>query len=135
MPFVDTNVLLYAVCPSSGDLAKARIARDILKRSDLVFSVQVFQEFYVQATRQNRVDVISHDEAKLVIGKFSRHPVVSLTPSLMQNAFTIKERYGISYWDAAILAAAIESGSSEIYTEDLNTGQSYNNVIAINPFV
>ena len=45
MPFVDTNVLLYAICPGEKDRAKAQQAREILRRNDLTLSVQVLQEF------------------------------------------------------------------------------------------
>ncbi len=39
MPFVDTNVLIYAVCPGSHERAKAQIAREILRRDDLTFGI------------------------------------------------------------------------------------------------
>ena len=42
---------------------------------------------------------------------------------------------GISYWDAAILAAARALGSETVYSEDLNAGQRYGRVQVINPFV
>jgi predicted nucleic acid-binding protein len=49
--FVDTNILLYAISTADTEAEKRAIARQILLRTDLAFSVQVFQEFYVQATR------------------------------------------------------------------------------------
>ena len=51
MTFVDTNVLLYAVSTAPEERAKAAVARAILDRTDLALSVQVLQEFFVQATR------------------------------------------------------------------------------------
>ncbi len=47
----------------------------------------------------------------------------------------IRERYQISYWDAAIVAAAAELGCSALYSEDLSHGQFYGTVQVINPFV
>ena len=44
-------------------------------------------------------------------------------------------RYQISYWDAAIIVAAGELGAAILYTEDLNHGQAYGTVTAINPFL
>ena len=44
-------------------------------------------------------------------------------------------RYGISYWDGAIVAAAEAIGAPVLYTEDLNHGQAYGTVTAINPFL
>ena len=51
MTFVDTHVLLYAVCPGADDRAKAETSRGILRRDDLALSVQVLQEFYVRPPR------------------------------------------------------------------------------------
>ncbi len=46
----------------------------------------------------------------------------------------MSERYKISYWDGAILAAAEQLGAPILYTEDLNDGQTYGSVTVINPF-
>src|SRR6266404_1978815 len=51
--FVDTNVLLYAISTAEEEVGKRAIARRVLLRTDLAFSVQVLQEFYVQATRSS----------------------------------------------------------------------------------
>jgi predicted nucleic acid-binding protein len=60
-----------------------------------------------------------------------------LTPSshLIHHAFALQGRYQISYWDSAILAAAVELGCTKLYTEDLNHGQTYESVSVINPFI
>ena len=60
MIFLDTNILLYAISSAPAERVKAEKAREILRRSDLVFSVQVLQEFYVQATRPSRTQPLSH---------------------------------------------------------------------------
>ena len=54
--FVDTNVLLYAVSRDPEEQDKAARANDILTARDVALSVQVLQEFYVQATRASRPD-------------------------------------------------------------------------------
>ena len=69
MSFVDTNVLLYAICPGEKDWSKAK-----------------------------------------------------------------KARYQTAYWNAAILAAAANSGCAELYSEDLNADQTYDGVRVVNPF-
>ena len=51
MRFVDTNILLYAISRDRAEQGKAKRANDILTERDLALSVQVLQEFYVQATR------------------------------------------------------------------------------------
>lgn len=46
----------------------------------------------------------------------------------------IKNRYDIQFYDAMMLAAAERAGASEFYTEDLNDGQLYCDIKAVNPF-
>ena len=135
MTFIDTNVLLYAVCPGSHERAKAEKARDILRRDDLILSVQVLQEFYVQATRPTRAQPLSHAEATALINLWLRFTVIELSVPLMQAALRLKDRCQTSYWDAAILAAAATASCTEILSEDLNPGQSYDGVRCVNPFL
>ena len=54
MHFVDTSVLLYSISTDSAETRKLAAARAILRESDFVLSVQVVQEFFVQATRNSR---------------------------------------------------------------------------------
>jgi predicted nucleic acid-binding protein len=134
MPFIDTNVLIYAISPVEKERYKAQEARKILRRDDLTLSVQVLQEFYVQVTRPTRTDPLSHSEATALIGLWLRFPIVEMSVALMQAALGFKERHQISYWDAAILAAAASARCAELYSEDLNAGQTYDGVRVVNPF-
>ncbi len=134
MTFLDTNILLYAISPGAPERAKAEKAREILRRDDLSLSVQVLQEFYVQSTRPTRSQPLSHAEATALIKVWLRFHVVELSVPLMQDALRLKQRYQTSYWDAAILAAAAQAGCTELLSEDLNPGQTYDNVRVLNPF-
>jgi predicted nucleic acid-binding protein len=53
---------------------------------------------------------------------------------LVLEAIDAKQRFGISYWDAAIVTAAKQMGCLTLYTEDLNPGQMYDGVTVVNPF-
>jgi predicted nucleic acid-binding protein len=76
MRFVDTNILLYAVSTAPAEQAKARAALSALDDDDLAVSVQVLQEFYVQATRIAKPDRLTHEQATLLIESFLlRFPV------------------------------------------------------------
>lgn len=134
MPFVDANVLLYAVSKAPEERNKAAVAREILQRRDLVLSVQVLQEFYVQATRESRRDRLRHDQAVRLVESFCRYPVQELTLPIVQAAFVTRRRWGISYWDAAILEAARSSGCDVVLSEDLSAGEDYGGVRVENPF-
>jgi predicted nucleic acid-binding protein len=135
MSFVDANILLYAfdLMPAQG--AKAVIATQILTHTDLVLSVQVLQEFYVQATHPRRPDALPHDIAVRLIQKWLRFRIQENTVAILQSALAIKDRFQTSYWDAAILAAAKAARCRELLSEDLNHGQDYDGVTVVNPFL
>jgi len=135
MTFVDTNILLYAISTEPEEAQKNQKARAILSGADFTLSVQVLQEFYVQATRPTRTDPLTHEEATALIQYWLRHRIVPLTVQVMQDALDIKKRYQTSYWDAAILAAAVSAGCSELLSEDLNPGQNYTSIRVIDPFI
>jgi len=134
MRFVDTNVLLYAVSTVPDEEAKARVARSILDEDDLAVSVQVLQEFYVQATRPSRDGRLSHDQASALVEAFLRFPVQDTTVTLVRAALEARERYRISYWDAAIVEAARTLGCRTLLSEDLSDGRDYDGVQVVNPF-
>jgi predicted nucleic acid-binding protein len=134
MRFVDTNVLLYSISTQPEEAAKAAKAREVLASRDLALSVQVLQEFYVQATRKSRPDPLSHDEALAFIQSWRRFPTRDITLEILDQALEIKARYQLSYWDSAIIAAAKAGDCSEILSEDMSDGQDYGGVKVTNPF-
>ena len=103
--------------------------------SDLALSVQVLQEFYHQATRPTRPGRMTHDDALAFLGALLRFPVQAMTLELFREAVSISQRFGLSYWDGAILAAARASGCDAVYSEDLSHSQDYDGIRVINPFV
>lgn len=134
MRFVDTNILLYRTSVTEADAPKQRVATELLQANDLRLSVQVLQEFYVQATRPNREGALEHSEAAGLIQSWRRFDPVSITPEIVDAALIARERWQISYWDAAILEAARSAGCDLVLSEDLNDGQDFGGVRVINPF-
>ncbi len=135
MRFVDTNILLYAISSHPDEAAKAARATAILNESDLALSVQVLQEFYVQATRaSSSSSPIAHENAVAMIASLLRFPVQELTVPLMLAACAAKARWQISYWDAAIVEAARSQGCDVLLSEDLSDGQDFGGVRVLNPF-
>lgn len=134
MRFVDTNILLYAISRDPDEASKARRATDVLKAGNVGLSVQVLQEFYVQATRPSRPDAITHQQAVGLIEAWRRFPVQPTTVELMDAAFATRQRFGINYWDAAIIEASRLLGCTVVLSEDLDTGTDYGGVSIENPF-
>jgi predicted nucleic acid-binding protein len=132
--FADTNVFLYAASNAPDDQSKKKIAREALSRSEIALSAQVMQEFYVAAVTKQRLQM-SHDEAVTVLQSLAAFPVCPISREMVLRAIDLKERHHISYWDAAILAAAQQLGCGVVLSEDLNHGQEYDGVRVINPFL
>jgi predicted nucleic acid-binding protein len=132
--FVDTNVLLYAISTAPDEAEKASQARRLLDGDDLALSVQVLQEFYVQATRKGRADALTSQQASQLVEAFARFPVQEITVVLMNAAIAAASRFQISYWDAAILEAARSLGCRTVLSEDLAHGRDYDGVVVRNPF-
>jgi predicted nucleic acid-binding protein len=61
-------------------------------------------------------------------------PVAVVDAGLARIAIDISTRYQISYWDAAIIAAAESLGAAVLYSEDLSHGQAYGTVRVHDPF-
>lgn len=134
MVFFDTNVFVYAVSAAEEDQEKRRIARVLLADEEFALSVQVVQEFINTCSNKVRLGQSREAIAKtveLLLG----YPCLGSSHDLIRHAFALQGRYKISYWDAAILAAAAELGCTTLYTEDLNHGQTYESIQVINPFV
>lgn len=131
---LDTNILLYAISSSPDEAGKRHVARELLSGADWGLSIQVLQEFYVNATR-GAAPAMSHALAEAAIRQFLLRPLASNDAALMLNALDIKHRYQLSFWDAAIIAAARALGAGVVYSEDLNHDQDYTGVRVINPFL
>jgi predicted nucleic acid-binding protein len=132
--FIDTNILLYSISQDRSESRKRDIATVLLEDDDLGLSVQVLQEFYVQATRSTRTDALDHEIAVGLIRTWLRFEVQELTLPVMLSAFEIKAARRISYWDAAIVAAARALGCRELLSEDMSHGREIVGVRITDPF-
>lgn len=130
--FVDTNILVYAVEGTDGP--KPRAARELLRRPDLALSVQVLNEFYHVVTAPRRKQPLTHAEALVWLVVWRKFPVQDLTLRVHEEGVLDRDRYQIGIYDAMIVAAARFLGCRTIFSEDLNDGQNYGGVVAVNPF-
>ena len=132
--FLDTNILLYSVSRDPSETAKRDRAVALIDGGGNALSVQVLQEFYVQATRPTRRDALPLDIATGLIRAWLRFKVQETSVSLMIGALEIKAEHSLSYWDAAIVAAARALGCRELYSGDMTHGREIERVTIINPF-
>jgi predicted nucleic acid-binding protein len=132
--FLDTNILLYSISNAADEALKRGRAIALLDRDDCTVSVQVLQEFYVQATRASRPDALPHETAVGLIRAWQRFPIQDNTVGVLRGALEIRAAHGFSFWDSAILAAARMAGCTEVHTEDMAHGRQVDSVVIVNPF-
>lgn len=131
--FFDSNIVVYA--NDSRDAGKQKRALeligDAMRRGNGVISTQILQEYANVALTKlgQRQDVVLRQLALL-----ERLDVVPQTPALVRRAVELRGLYGITFWDAAVVAAAEMGGCERLYSEDLNAGQFYGPVRVLNPF-
>lgn len=134
--FVDTNILVYAV--SRSEEGKHDIALAIVKRGFeegcYTISTQVLLEFYVTVTRKLKTP-LSPADALAFATALSQWRVVGHSPELVLSALATAQRFQISTWDAAILEAARQARCSQVLSEDLSHGTSYDGVLVTNPLL
>ena len=132
--FMDTNILIYAHDKDAGE--RYNIAKDKIKYlwqhpGFAVISIQVLQEFYVNLIRRN----VSEEDSRIAVEDYLAWDVIDNDRSLLIEGISIREKYQLSFWDALILTAAKRGHAEILWSEDFNSGQNYNGVIAMNPLI
>jgi predicted nucleic acid-binding protein len=126
-PFLDTNVLLYLIT----DDPKAEKAEALLKAGGVV-SVQVLNEFASVSSRKYKLTWPEVREALATIRAGCE--VLPLTVEIHERALAIIEKYGFSFYDSLILAAAVEAKCRTLYSEDMQNRQVVQGITIRNPF-
>jgi len=135
--FLDTNILLYSF--DKTDLRKKKIAETLVDQAAVhgagAISSQVCQEF---------CNVMLHKTPdKIPVSKLAAYleaivfPLIRVYPSpnLFLVAMRIHQETQYRFYDSLILAAAIESGATTLYSEDLQHGRRIGPLEIINPFL
>lgn len=133
--FADTNLLVYARDasePEKQPLALAWMRALWESRSGRV-SVQVLEEYYVTVTAKLEPG-LSREEARSDVRDLGAWRPVSLDEELLVSAFDAEDRYGFSFWDVLIVAAAKRAGCRHLLTEDLQDGQDLDGLLVVDPF-
>lgn len=133
--FVDTNVLVYL--RDSTDPDKQRRAAEwmahLWESGSGRLSLQVLQEYYVTMTQKLEPGLTAEEAREDVVALGTWGPVAT-DMDLLESGWAEQDRYGLSLWDALIVAAARRLGCAVLLTEDLQDGQDLRGVVARNPF-
>lgn len=128
-PFLDSNILVYAV----SDDPRSEVAQELV-RQHFIVSVQSLNEFANVARRKLRMPWQEIEEISALYREYADE-IVAIDKDLHVSALRIASRYEHSFYDACILAAAIRSGATILYSEDMHSGQRLEEGISIlNPF-
>jgi predicted nucleic acid-binding protein len=131
--FIDTNIFVYSVSSHPSERTKRDKARALLDSVDFGTSAQVLGEFYVTAT-QKIAEPLPEAQALQIIAGLSHLPIVAIDAHLVLEAIALKREHPVSYWDAAIIAAAHRLRVKTIYSEDFTHDHLYGSIRVINPF-
>lgn len=127
--FFDTNVLVHI---ASGDMAKADRTEAAIAAGGAI-SVQVLNELANVARRKMRMSWLdTHALLTMLRGLLAVHP---LTVETHETGLRLAERYGLSIYDAMIIAAAIHAGCDTLWSEDMQHEMELDEGLRIvNPF-
>ena len=130
--FFDTNLLVYLY---SNDPKSAIVEKLIHTDFDEIsLSIQVLNELYSVLTRKN---LKTKKEAQIIINDLiENYRIYCLDEQCIKRAITLNIQSHFSYWDSLIIAAALETGCTTLYSEDLQHDQLIENSLRIlNPFL
>jgi predicted nucleic acid-binding protein len=132
--FVDTNIWLYALIAGQ-DTDKSARAGELLRENaaSLVISSQVINEICVNLLK--KAHLAESNVEQLIRSFYHKYPVVLLDEAVQITASQLREKLSLSFWDSLIVAAALHSGATILYTEDMQPGQAiYERLTIHNPF-
>lgn len=134
--FLDTNIFVYAQDADSP--AKQGIARqlilDAIENGTGYISLQILREFANVAL--NKFKHAISEEALLKTFDKTMLPLLALCDEveITRKGIAIQRRTGYSYYDSLVIAAAIETGCTILYSEDMQDSQQIDGLVIVNPF-
>ena len=134
--FVDTNVLVYdrdRRDPSKHERAQAWMSALWQHPGLGVVSSQVLTEFYWTVTRKLRPG-LDEEAARRYVRALLAWEFVAIDRATITDAWIVQDRFGFSFWDALVVAAARIGRCRTLLTEDLQDGQDLEGLVVVNPF-
>jgi predicted nucleic acid-binding protein len=117
--FVDTNIWLYAFL-DTGDAEKSSRARQTLKQTEPILSVQVINEVCVNLIK--KAGFTEEQISQLVEAFYEKYPIVELDESILLDASQLRKEYALSFWDSIVIACALAVDAQILYSEDMQDG-------------
>ncbi|MFH2123531.1 MAG: PIN domain-containing protein [Pseudomonadota bacterium] len=128
--FIDTNIIIYSLGPAS---TKAHLAAPLFVNSPSI-STQVLSETANVAHKRLALSLTEIRQLITSLAAMCHVEIISL--HTIHIALDIQERYGFSWYDSLIIAAALDAGCDTLYSEDMQNNQEINDQLHIvNPFI
>ena len=127
--FLDTNVLVYA---TSNDSRRER-AQALIAAGGTI-SVQVLNELVNVLRKKLKRDWGAIEKA---VSDFRNvlDPILPLTPETHDAAIALAQEHSLSFYDALIVASALEANCEVLFTEDMQHGRTIGTLTVRNPFI
>jgi len=132
--FVDTNVFLYSIDEDAASMSKRERAQSLLLTERWGWSVQIASEFFANATSMRRPFRLGSADAAAFVETWLAYPTAPVTADTIRRAISLHQRFSLSYWDACVLAAAMQLGCHTVFSEDMQHGQEFDGLRVIDPF-
>lgn len=133
--FLDTNLLIYMY--DLNEVLKrdfiVSFVNKIRNEVDVIISVQTLGEFFNVVTKKMKYE--KKHAIKFCQELREMFPVYEISTENVFHAMNISKQTQFSYWDSLILAMAIDTGCSVLYSEDLSSGQEIEGLKVVNPFL
>jgi predicted nucleic acid-binding protein len=135
--FLDTNIIVYAFGQSFPEKARIaqRLVTDGAADKQAIISYQVVQEFINVALRGFRLTIPKADLESFVLTALFPMMAISSSPSLVLEALRLQGGNQLAWYDSLIVAAAIQGGCEILYSEDLQHGRRFGDLVVQNPFL
>jgi predicted nucleic acid-binding protein len=131
--FLDTNVIVYAFDRQAGDKRK-RALELMAPESPWIISWQVVQEFCAVALHRFSIPLDHEFLGDYLDMILLPHCRIMPSASLYREAVQVHRDTQYRYYDSLVVTAALASGASVLYSEDLQHGRMIGNLRIVNPF-
>lgn len=131
--FLDTNVILYSY--SEDDIYKQNISQEILGNNifNTFISKQVVNEIINILLK--KIKLSSEKVENVILELDSEFEIFDFTLATQIKAIRLKKDYNLQFYDALIIATALENNCTILYSEDMQDGLVVENKLTIiNPF-
>ncbi len=135
--FLDTNLFVYSFDgePSTKALKASQLIRKAISSGKGIVSYQVVQEFFSVALRRFERPMRPEEAEQYLATVFRPLLVIHSSQALYSDGLQVMRRYRFAWYDALIVAGAIQAQCGVLYSEDFQDGQRLGDLEIRNPFL